>query len=228
MITLPNYQMRVLCTGQDGFVGKHTARELQARNHIVLDDLDKKPDAVIHLAWHGIPNYGNPIHFGNIEWQAQFLKKVAAKGITNITITGTCLETLDKFIPYSISKLAVKALAQDLFPELKWVRLWYLYGEGQRQDCLLPRLLRAKDGDNFSVIDGERDFMEITEAASHICDIAEQSKIIGTIDCCSGVAEPVEDFCRRHAPNLVYTKDHPRPPYEPFSFCGDPTKLNVI
>lgn len=218
--------MKFYVTGMSGWVGQHLVRELDLRGHTILDGLEDNPDAVIHLGWNGIPDYESGVHYTNVYWQAGLLRKIAKKGITNITITGTCLETLDKFIPYSIAKLAVKAIASDLFPELKWVRLWYLYGEGQRKSCLLPRLLRAEG--TFSVIDGERDFMEITEAVSHICDIAEQNKVTGTIDCCSGEALPVIDFCRRVASHLEYRLDYPSTFYEPFTFHGDRTKLNSI
>lgn len=219
--------MRFYVSGNKGWIGGKVVQGLQKRNHKVADNLDQA-EAVIHLAWCGIPNYTNPIHFGNIEWQSNFLKQAAEKGITNITIAGTCLETLDKFIPYSIAKLAVKGLALDLFPKLKWVRLWYLYGEGQRETCLYSRLMKAKAGQEFSVIDGERDFMEVTTAAERIVDIALQKKVTGTIDCCSGVAIPLEDFCRRHRTDVVYKKDYQALPYEPFSFCGNPAKLLTI
>lgn len=222
--------MRVLCTGASGWVGKYVVRELKNRGCIVLDSLAEEPEAIIHLAWSGLPNYESPFHFSNIPWQREFLKKAVARGVTNITIAGTCLETLEILMPYSEAKLALRALVFELLPTIKWARLWYLYGEDQNENCLLPSLRKAKRNHEkeFSIIDGERDFMEVSVAASRICGIALQAEVTGIIDVCSGVAESVEAFCFRHAPSMKVVKNYPTPYYEPFSFRGDPRKLNSI
>lgn len=221
--------MRVFVSGRSGFVGHYVVPELLRRGCTIVDNL-AMADAVIHLAWAGLPNYESPLHFGNIGWQLEFLKEALDCGIQNITVTGTCLETLDKLMPYSIAKLALRARAFELLPEIKWARLWYLYGEGQNENCLLPRLYKAKrlNEPEFSIIDGERDFVDVADAAEHICAIAMQEKVTGIIDCCTGVAESVELFCKRRVPNIKCRTDFPRPYYEPFSFHGDPTKLLSI
>lgn len=219
----------VLVTGSTGFVGRHVVQVLKNRGCEVVTDLEQDPEAVIHLAWAGLPNYENAAHFRNIGWQIEFLRRAVLHGVTNITIAGTCLETLDILMPYSIAKLALRSLAFELLPSTKWARLWYLYGEGQNENCLLPRLRKVKSGGEFSIIDGERDFMAVHEAAEHIVDIALQVKVTGIIDVCTGIPESVHSFCRRHAPGPVkFFKNYMRPYYEPFSFFGNARKLNTI
>lgn len=224
--------MRVLVSGQSGFVGRHVVRCLHRRHCVVLDKLSEAPEAIIHLAWTGIPDYTNPAQYNNIAWQIAFLRRAVAHGITNITIAGTCLETVETLIPYSLAKLALRALAFELLPDIKWVRLWYLYGEGQSEESLLGRLRRAKRNNlkTLSVINGERDFREVTLAAKDICNVAMQTKKTGIFDSCSGEAEPVISFCRRmnQSGSIDFTLDYPTPYYEPYSFCGDPTRLQSI
>jgi nucleoside-diphosphate-sugar epimerase len=219
----------VFVSGVTGWVGRHTVRALEKNGNTVTDNLTLA-DAVIHLAWAGLPNYESPEHFKNIGWQMDFMRQAVELGITNITIAGTCLETLPDLMPYSISKLALRALATELLPEVKWARLWYLYGEGQNENCLLPRLRKAKrmGETEFSIIDGERDFVDVSEAAEHICAIAMQSSVTGIIDCCTGQAESVLSFCKRNVNGMKFRLDYPRPYYEPFSFCGNPDKLIAI
>lgn len=221
--------MRVFVTGSTGWLGRYVVQALKKRNQIILTDLNQA-DAIIHLAWAGLPNYTNVAHLRNIGWQVKFLKEAEEQGITNITIAGTCLETLDKLVPYSIAKLAIRARAFELNPITKWVRLWYLYGKGQNENCLLPRLLKAKQSGTkrFSVIDGERDFIDVRVAAERICDAALQNKVSGIIDCCTGKAETVLSFCQRHVKGLTYRTDYPTPFYEPHSFHGDPRKMDSI
>lgn len=221
--------MKIFCSGSTGFVGRYVIHELRNRDCVVTDNL-ALADAVIHLAWAGLPNYENAAHFRNIGWQYSFLKEAVEFGITNITITGTCLETLKVLVPYSMAKLALRSLAFELLPSTKWARLWYLYGEGQNENCLLPRLRKVRIGGEFSIIDGDRDFMDVQEAAEHICDIALQTKVTGIIDVCTGVAQRVDSFCLSQAPcaGIKFFKNYMRPYYEPFSFCGNPAKLNTI
>lgn len=218
--------MRVLVTGQSGYVGREVVKVLRRRRHVVLDKLQEEPDAIIHLAWEGLPNYQSEHHFKNIAWQMEFLKEAVLSGVRNITVAGTCLETLPDPPNYAIAKLAIRALLSEILPETKWARLWYLYGGEQPEHCLLPRLSKAVG--KFSVIDGERDFISVIDAALYIVLVAEQS-ISGIIDICSGTAESVESFCNRHTHNkLKIVKDYPTPDYELKSFHGNRERLEQI
>ena len=51
------------------------------------------PDAVIHLAWEGLPNYKSAFHTEeNLPRHFAFIKNLVTNGQKNITITGTCFE----------------------------------------------------------------------------------------------------------------------------------------
>jgi dTDP-6-deoxy-L-talose 4-dehydrogenase (NAD+) len=49
-------------------------------------------DVVIHLAWDGLPNYNDKIHFENYKISLDFIKKIIDLGIKHLIITGTCFE----------------------------------------------------------------------------------------------------------------------------------------
>ena len=223
--------MRILVTGLSGYVGRNLAPMLAKRGHAIVDTFEREPDALIHLAWEGLPNYESTNHFENIAWQKEILSKAVRHGIDNITIAGTCLETVPLPPRYAMAKLAVRALAFELLPTVKWARLWYVYGKDQPSLCLLPRLLDAKraNQEEFRVVDGKRDFINVADVALALCFIAEQKKITGIIDVCSGRAVSVQSFCERlvgDRPKIV--ADRPAAHYEPYSFNGDNTKLSKI
>lgn len=229
--------MRICVSGQSGWVGQHVLRRLKQRGHIVVDELQDSLDALIHLAWHRLP-FDDVKQLENVTWQKDYLRRAMVEGdISNITIAGTCLETVPIRTPYAAAKLAVKEFITRLIPEAKWARLWYLYGEGQRGDCLLPRLEAAiKSGQKtFSIIDGERDFINVTEAARQLVTLAEYIPESGmglntaTFDICSGKAESVRSFCERHSPPgaIQFVTDYPVPAYEPYSFHGNSERMKL-
>ncbi len=223
--------MRILVSGATGWVGRHVVSELNSRGHRVSEYLCENPDAIIHLAWSGLPNYESEKHFENVEWQTDFVDEAVKHGIRNITVTGTCLETVPNPPNYALAKLKLQANLAAILPELKWARLWYLFGDGQPEHCLLPRLTNAMmdKEKTFSVIDGERDFVNVTSVAKYLVLIAEQTDITGIIDVCWGFAQPVASFCSKYISNgMTLVTDYPRPSYEPKSFHGDRTKLNKI
>jgi len=223
--------MRILCVGQTGWVGKHVCRVLRERNHEVLDNLIEEPEAIIYLPWAGLPNYESTDHYHNLPWQKEFLHEVVDKGIKNITVTGTCLETVSIPPHYAIAKMALRDWLFKILPETKWARLWYLYGQGQPDHCLLPSIRKGiEEGKtDFHVIDGERDFISVEEASECIVKITEQRFVTGIIDVCSGTATPVYRFVSNQIKRrILLTFDYPIPSYEPFRFHGDRTKLNDI
>ena len=56
-------------------------------------DYFENPDAMIHLAWEGLPNYKAAFHVEeNLPRHYCIFKKLIEHGLTDITVTGTCFE----------------------------------------------------------------------------------------------------------------------------------------
>ena len=213
-----------------------------------------QPDALLHLAWQGLPNYKASFHLDhNLFPQYHFLKNLTTNGLVNITVTGTCFEygmqsgCLSEDAPtypanaYALAKDSLRRFLETLQTgqpfSLKWARLFYMYGPGQSPNSLLPLLERAVAAGEpvFNMSGGEqlRDYLPVETVATYLCQIAEQTQIMGAINCCSGqpisVRRLVEDHVKKLTAqiglNLGY---YPYPDYEPMAFWGDNTKLKKI
>lgn len=215
----------------------------------------RQPDLLIHLAWEGLPNYKSLFHFeDNLVRHYGFLKNIIANGLSDITVTGTCLEygvregmlseemITNPSIPYALAKDALRRFLEQLrvyYPfHLKWVRLFYMYGKGQNPNSLFSQLEQAianKEG-VFNMSSGEqvRDYLPIETVARNIQSIALQNRVSGVINCCSGkpvkLKDMVEAFIKEKKSavslNLGY---YPYTDYEPMAFWGDNTKLlNIL
>ncbi|HEX5025414.1 MAG TPA: NAD-dependent epimerase/dehydratase family protein, partial [Agriterribacter sp.] len=184
-------------------------------------DFFNNPDVLIHLAWEGLPNYKSPFHTEvNLPRHIAFLNNLISNDLTNITVTGTCLEygmqegclredmSASPSVPYAIAKDSLRKALEGIQRQhpylLKWVRLFYMYGKGQHPNSLLSQLERAIiDGEkSFNMSGGEqvRDFLPVEKVAENIVKIAFQKQITGLINCCSGtpitVKQLVEDYLR--------------------------------
>ncbi len=209
------------------------------------------PDLLIHLAWQGLPNYKEAFHLEkNLPSHTAFLKNMIDNGLQNVVITGTCFEygmkegclseemATDPQNAYAMAKDKLRIFLEELQKEhafnLKWIRLFYMYGKGQNPNALLSQLQTAleKGDEVFNMSDGEqiRDYLPIEKVAKYIVKIALQNKISGIINCCSGlpikVKTLVENYLEKNNKkiklNLGY---YPYSDYEPMAFWGDDTKL---
>jgi len=211
-------------------------------------------DIVAHLAWPGLPNYKELFHYEvNLPADYRFLKSLVADGYGHILVTGTCLEygmrsgilketmATRPEIPYALAKDTLRKFLQMLQAEtpfnLKWARLFYLYGEGQNPNSLLAQLDRAiEEGDSvFDMSGGEqlRDYLSIDQAADYLAAILEHRTFDGIVNICNGcprsVRSLVEDHLERRGKNLRLNLGHyPYPDYEPMAFWGDPTRLQRL
>lgn len=219
----------------------------------ILLNLAPKIDAIIHLAWTGLPNYLDFSHIEkNFVISLNFLHKAIISGVPRIVVAGSCLEyglqegalkeatNTHPITAYGFAKDALRKSLQFLKNkynfDLKWIRLFYVYGEGQSSGSLLSQLdLAIESGDevfNMSPGDQIRDFVPIEYAAEVICMSVDSSALQGVINCCSGNPKSVLDFVKERcikkgsniALNLCF---YDYPSYEPYEFWGVSESLNI-
>jgi dTDP-6-deoxy-L-talose 4-dehydrogenase (NAD+) len=120
---------------------------------------------------------------------------------------------------------------------LKWVRLFYIYGEGQSEQSLLSQLENAirKGKKRFNMSGGEqlRDYLPVERVAEYIVKIAVQSRVKGIINCCSGdpisIRKLVEDYLEKQQKSIHLNLGHySYPDYEPMAFWGCDKKLQTV
>jgi nucleoside-diphosphate-sugar epimerase len=273
--------MKIAVTGASGFIGRYVIAELNSRNidtvaivrsdrtdfshlgdvQVVRVDIAQppsnvfdaigKPDALIHLAWDGLPNYRSLHHFEvELPRQYTFLKQAVIQGLRSVTVSGTCLEygmqsgplseecETRPANPYGFAKDALHKQLHYLQGTepfgLTWARLFYVYGEGQSESSLLSQLKKAvgQGASSFNMSGGEqlRDFLSVAETARNLVDLTLKQRNVGPINICSGKPQSVrvlvEQWLRENNWSIRLNLGHfPYPEYEPMAFWGDRRKL---
>jgi nucleoside-diphosphate-sugar epimerase len=213
-----------------------------------------EPDAMIHLAWEGLPNYKDAFHVEeNLPRHLAFLTNLINNGLTSLAVTGTCFEYgmkegclneemhCEPANPYAIAKNELRIQLEQLKANksfnFKWIRLFYMYGQGQSVKSLISQLETALDNNEpvFNMSGGEqvRDFLPVEKVAANIVTIALQNKVQDIINCCSGNPVTVKAFVENYLKvrnksiklNLGF---YPYTDYEPMKFWGDNSKLKLI
>ena len=214
----------------------------------------KYPDAVIHLAWEGLPNYSMAFHVEeNLPRHLAFLNNLIDNGLSDLTVSGTCFEygiqegCLQEELEsrpansYARAKdhlrIALEERRKKKNFHLKWLRLFYMYGRGQGPNSLFSQLDRAlARGDqvfNMSGGDQVRDYLPVGKMAQYIVKIALQNTINGIINICSGepikVKQLVLNYLDENHSNIQLNLNYyPYSVYEPMNFWGDNSKLRSI
>lgn len=212
------------------------------------------PDAIVHLAWPGLPNYRDFFHINrNLPADLVFLESAVKAGVPHLLVAGTCLEYGMQYgplteemetcptTPYGFAKDALRKALELLQKErpftFQWMRLFYMYGEGQNENSLLAQLDRAiNEGQaifNMSKGDQLRDYLPIKDVAENFAFVLENTQLEGVINCCSGkptsVSDLVQKRCLEKASEIQLNRGHyPYPGYEPMAFWGVPSKLSIF
>ncbi|MBL0057111.1 MAG: NAD-dependent epimerase/dehydratase family protein [Chitinophagaceae bacterium] len=213
-----------------------------------------EPDAVIHLAWEGLPNYKSAFHLEeNLPRHLAFLSNLIRHGLKDLTVTGTCFEygmkegclsedqVPEPANPYAQAKDELRRqldmICEKEGVQFKWVRLFYMYGEGQGPNSLISQLDKAlaENQPVFNMSGGEqvRDFLPVKDVAANLVAIALQKSVSGIINCCSGKPVTVKSFVEnylkeRHKQITLNLGYYPYTDYEAMRFWGDNTKLKSI
>lgn len=210
-----------------------------------------KPDQIIHLAWEGLPNYKELFHIErNLSRNCLFLRNIIGNGLKKVVVIGTCLEygnqsgALKEDMetkpnnPYALAKDCLRKYLEQLQTnfnfDLKWIRLFYMYGKIQKPNTILSQLeaaLERKDK-TFNMSGGEhlRDYLPVEKVAEYIVKISMQDRIGGIINCCSGkpisIRKLVEDYLKKNQRSIELNLGYYLyPDYEAMAFWGDTEKL---
>ena len=234
---------------------KYISYDLNSQEELNLFEYFDKPDKVIHLAWDGLPNYNDLIHIEkNLFNNYNFIKNIISNGLKDITITGTCFEyglingCLNEELKtnpsnsYGIAKDSLRKFIEELKKQYdfnyKWIRLFYIYGEGQGEKSLIALLDKAiQNGEKeFNMSGGEqlRDYLNIKDVVKNILLIANQTLYSNQIiNCCSGKPISIRQIVENHLDKKNYSMKlnlgyYPYPTYEPMAFWGDNRKLQKV
>jgi dTDP-6-deoxy-L-talose 4-dehydrogenase (NAD+) len=211
-------------------------------------------DIVIHLAWSGLPDFKSEKHIQfYLAQQLKFISQLMHLNIRRLVNIGTCLEyglqegelheemPVSPIVNYAIAKNELRLFTEQnstYFNEgTCWIRLFYVFGEGQSKKSLIPQLHQAisEQKPSFDMSDGEqeRDYLPVGKVAEYIVRIAFEKSAQGIFNCSSGkpikIRTFAEDFIQKMEANIKLNFGvYPYPDYEPVQFWGRNVKLRTV
>ena len=276
--------MKIAITGATGFIGRHVRDVLvQTTHEIVLvvrhpekivlkseretivsaDLFDKRtdwfelfgtPDAVMHLAWGGLPNYMDKYHVDlELPNQIRFTKALIDSGLKKLLVSGTCFEyglvdggvsesmVTQPGTPYAIAK---DTLRKELFQmqsesdfDLTWTRIFYPYGKDQSERSIFAQLKHSiEKNENFFLMSSGKqvfDFIEVERVAQMLCELVIYENKVGLLNIGSGSPKNLLSFVleqiNRFGSSIIPLTDSlPDRPWEPKSYWSDNTKARLF
>jgi len=179
-----------------------------------------KPDTTIHLAWEGIPDYGVKTSIKNLKYGLNLFEELAELGCKKIICTGSCWEygqnqgKISEDLPvkssnaFTTAKNALHLLGKEIAKENNmqfiWTRLFYVYGPGQRENSLIPHIIKCvKEGKKPEIKTpyARNDFIYVEDVAKAIVAILEKCKQSTVYNIGSGYSSSLQDII-----NIVYSE----------------------
>ena len=151
-------------------------------NPLPLSILKFRPQIIVNAAWYGIPNFSFNYSYQNLINNINFLKELdKLKSLRKIIVLGSCWELLDNDsisddIRYFIWAKKSINIYYDIFTKLNnisynWVRIFYVYGSGQKKSSLIPSLIEKQKKNKTVKLNNpnaKQDFVYIKDVISVI------------------------------------------------------------
>lgn len=153
-------------------------------------------DSILHLAWIATPGsyLTSALNTDCLSGTLNMAKGALRAGVRRFIGIGSCAEyhlgnqplrsdsPLDPQTPYACAKTATWYALSKWLPEagmeFAWARLFYLYGQGEHPDRLIPFVHRKlSKGEEVELTSGHqvRDYMEVTSAAQMLAELTLSS-----------------------------------------------------
>ncbi len=248
--------MRIFLTGGTGFIGRHTLEELKRRGHRLLvlsrhggegkgtnfiqgdladiarwqSRLKKfKPEAAVHLAWEGIPDFSYERSEKNLREGLALFSVLAEAGCKKIIAAGSAYEygnlggkvreetrgePLNAIAAAKQSlRLMGEALAKEKEMDFIWLRPLNPYGNGQRPGSLIPYVLRRlEEGAPLRLKNPlvRGDFIYVEDVARAFADAVSRGKGIAAYSVGSGKLVSARDVANTVCKAMEVDEKHRR------------------
>lgn len=233
--------MRVFITGGTGFIGKFLVKRLEKSKHQVLiltrkpgenyknisflkgnlsqlgkikkEILRFNPDAVLHLAWEGIPDYGVENSLRNLSQGIELYKILLKTDCKKIICSGSLWEYGNQngkvsektpIVPFNIFtavKNSLNVFGREIFKDkgidFIWTRIFYVYGPGQKPTSLIPYLISSSKNNKspeIRNIDAQNDFIYVEDVAEALLALLNKQIPAGEYNIGSGRLTAVRDI----------------------------------
>ena len=137
---------------------KHLFIDLKNFEKIKKKIIIFKPDIVIHLAWQDIPDYSFEVQYLNFKISINFLNFIINEtNCKKIIVSGSCWEyginkgpcveghdnRINSYFSWSKKSLYsfLNLLCKEKSINLIWLRIFYVYGPGQKKTSLIPSIV---------------------------------------------------------------------------------------
>lgn len=243
--------MRIFITGGTGFIGRFILKKLShGKNKLLVltrypekiknskyvrplkGDLsgngnwakklkDFKPDAAIHLAWEGIPDYGIKNSIKNLNQGLSLFQILAETGCKKIISAGSLWEygnqtgkisETDRTLPFNTftaSKNSLNYLGREIAKEngidFIWTRIFYVYGPDQKSTSLIPYLINSLSNNKTPEIrnpEAENDFIYVEDVADAILTLLKSDSVSGEYNIGSGKLSSIKNIIEIISSNL--------------------------
>ena len=191
--------------------------DLAKTSSYIREVRDFNPEIVFHLAWDGIPDLGLRNSIKSLNMSKFFLKTIISEtNCSKIIITGSCLEygcQVGKCYEYQQTKVvndfvwAKNALREWIFQEsidanfnIAWLRIFYVYGPGQRSGSLIPSVIEEiSESGNIPTIknfDNANDFIYIDDLIDLMELLVEKNFSTNIFNVGSGYSSSVKSIIK--------------------------------
>jgi nucleoside-diphosphate-sugar epimerase len=169
-------------------------------------------DFVVHLAWSNLDDYDSEKHFTQLSGHKAFLQHLNRNQVERIFITGTCFEyephrilateesANSQFSNYGRAKKELQEWLHesDLQLSYVWMRISYVYGEGQPPRTLCGHIdfLESKGIESIQLLtpDIKHDYIYVKDLVRRIYEVINETNPQQELDLRSGSLYSVREI----------------------------------
>ena len=196
-----------------------TSQDIFVENRHWWANACKGIDIVIHAAWHVEPGQylESEKNVDCLIGSLELVRGAACAKVARFIGVGTCFEyelsesrlsiqtPLKPLTTYAAAKTSLFTFGSTYLPargtDFVWVRLFYLYGEGEDERRLVPYVRgKISKGETAELTEGKqiRDYLDVSQAGNQIAEVALGTEL-GPVNICSGLAMTVRELAEKIA-----------------------------